>query len=395
MQHGQQHRQSVLVQSQCHAPRIAQRRLIDQRLHLHQQRPRAFARDHHRAAGGWRGMRGQENRRRVGHLAQALVRHREHAQFVHRAKAVLERAQHTEATAGLALEIQHGVDHVFEHARTGDAAFLGHVADQEHGRSRLLGKARELGRRLAHLADRAWRRRQQFGPDGLDGVDHQHPRAQRRRLLQDALDTGFRQRLQRFQRQAQTLRARRHLRQRFLAGDVHAGQLRTERAQHLQQQGRLADARVTTDQHHRALHQAAAQHAIELADAGGHARLGGQRNRRQRRDPRRTGGIAGVVGALRAHRSHHRRSRRQHDRAQRVPHPALDALPLPLAVLGAALGADVGGFRFGHEMSLLFALDALEPDRQRDPGHGIACPSIIHFAHASWRPRCGPPAGRG
>jgi hypothetical protein len=67
-----------------------------------------------------------------GHLAQAALGHREHAEFVDRAEAVLVRAQHAEAAAALALEVQHRVDHVLEHARAGDAAFLGDVADQEH-----------------------------------------------------------------------------------------------------------------------------------------------------------------------------------------------------------------------------------------------------------------------
>ena len=31
----------------------------------------------------------------------------------------------------IALEVEHGVDDVLEHARTGDRAFLGHVADED------------------------------------------------------------------------------------------------------------------------------------------------------------------------------------------------------------------------------------------------------------------------
>src|SRR5690606_40482910 len=70
----------------------------------------------------------QEDRRRVGHLAQALVAHREHAQLVDRAEAVLECAQHPEAAARLAFEVQYRVDHVLEHARAGDAA----LRSEEH-----------------------------------------------------------------------------------------------------------------------------------------------------------------------------------------------------------------------------------------------------------------------
>jgi hypothetical protein len=44
----------------------------------------------------------EEERRRVGHLAQPLLRHGEDADLVHRAEAVLERADEAEAGVGLA-----------------------------------------------------------------------------------------------------------------------------------------------------------------------------------------------------------------------------------------------------------------------------------------------------
>ena len=59
----------------------------------------------------------QEQRRRIADAAQAVVGHREHAEFVHRAEAVLERADQAEARVRVALEVQHRVDHVLEHAR--------------------------------------------------------------------------------------------------------------------------------------------------------------------------------------------------------------------------------------------------------------------------------------
>ena len=63
-------------------------------------------------------------------------------------------------------------------------------------------------------------------------------------------------------------RAAGDLRQRFLAGDVQRRQRRRHLRQRLQQQRRLADARIAADQHHRAFDQAAAEHAVEFADAG-------------------------------------------------------------------------------------------------------------------------------
>jgi hypothetical protein len=46
--------------------------------------------------------------------------------------------------------------------------------------------------------------------------------------------------------------------QAFLAGHIQAGRASCNRTQHLQQESRLADARITADQHHRSGHQAAA-----------------------------------------------------------------------------------------------------------------------------------------
>ena len=55
---------------------------------------------------------GTSTRPRVGHL--------EDADLVGRAEAVLDRAQDAELVAALALEIEHRIDHVLEHARAGD-----------------------------------------------------------------------------------------------------------------------------------------------------------------------------------------------------------------------------------------------------------------------------------
>ena len=72
--------------------------------------------------------------------------------------------------------------------------------------------------------------------------------------------------------QAEAARAQRDLGAAFLAGDVERGHLRALQAvERLQQQGRLADAGIAADQHHAAFDDAAAQHPVELADAGGRA----------------------------------------------------------------------------------------------------------------------------
>jgi hypothetical protein len=45
-------------------------------------------------------------------------------------KRFLDRAENSKIMAAVAFEIEHGVDHVLEHARPGERAVLGHVADQ-------------------------------------------------------------------------------------------------------------------------------------------------------------------------------------------------------------------------------------------------------------------------
>ena len=134
----------------------------------------------------------QEDRRGIAHFAQALLGHHEHAELVGAAEAVLDRAHDTEAARRVAFEVQHRVDHVLEDARTGDLAFLGHVADQQHRRARVLREPHQSRRRFAHLHGRTRRGFAQLGLHGLDRVDHEHLRARGDRLLDHRLDARLR-----------------------------------------------------------------------------------------------------------------------------------------------------------------------------------------------------------
>ena len=112
---------------------------VDQGLDLHQHRPRALQRDQHAGARHRLAVRGQEDGARIGHALQAALGHREHADLVDGAEAVLDRTHQPEAGVGVALEIEHAVDDVLEHAGPGEAAVLGDVADQHHGAAARLG----------------------------------------------------------------------------------------------------------------------------------------------------------------------------------------------------------------------------------------------------------------
>ena len=176
--------------------------------------------------------------------------------------------------AALALEIEHRVDHVLEHAGARDGAVLGDVADQQHGDAAALGELDQGLRRGAHLGDRARRAVDRVEPHGLDGIDHRH--LGRIGPLQGRHDVAHRGRgaeLHRCVADAQPFGAQPHLVERFFARDIGAGGvLARQRRRDLKQQGRLADAGIAADQQGRAHHQAAAAHAIELGDAAPVAR---------------------------------------------------------------------------------------------------------------------------
>ena len=71
---GQQHGDALRIEPLRHAPRRAETHAIDEPLQLDQQRPAAIARDRDDAARRRRGRARQEDRRRIAHLAQALLR---------------------------------------------------------------------------------------------------------------------------------------------------------------------------------------------------------------------------------------------------------------------------------------------------------------------------------
>ncbi len=136
----------------------------------HQHRPGAFDAGKHGGAGRAEIALRQEQLGGVGDLAKPQAGHLEHADLVGRAEAVLHRAQDAELVRAFALERQHGVDHVLDHAGAGDLAVLGDVADEDDGRAGVLGVADQRLRRAAHLRHRAGRGLDHVGPHGLDRV---------------------------------------------------------------------------------------------------------------------------------------------------------------------------------------------------------------------------------
>ena len=164
---------------------------------------------------------GQEHRRRVRAPAcRPADGHLEHAQLAHRAEPVLGRPHDAMRVMALALEVQHRVDDVLERLRPGEAAFLRDVADEERRDVLRLGREQQLRRRLAHLADAAGRRLHLQREHGLDRVDDDQRRLEPGHLLEDALEAGLGQQVERRVADAEPLAARLHLVLGFLARAV-------------------------------------------------------------------------------------------------------------------------------------------------------------------------------
>ncbi len=218
----------------------------------------------------------------------------------------------------LALEVQHGVDQVLEHARAGQRPFLGDVPDQEGGDALSLREQHQARPAFADLADAARRGLEAGQVDGLDGVHHQDARAQRLHVAQDDLEVVLGHEVEARGRDPEPLGPELDLSGRLLARDVEhrAGALR-QRASRLQEQGGLADPRIAADQDQRVLDQASSQHPVQLADPRRDAlaaiavdRRQGQRpapGRRHHAHPRAGGGrplldelhVAARAGAVR------------------------------------------------------------------------------------------------
>ena len=218
-EHREDHAQPVAVDAVRHPAGRHHVRRRDQRLDLDQQRARALHRAQNARAGHRLGV-AQEAVGGIGHLVEPAGAHLEHADLVRGPEPVLERAQRAETALALALELQHAVDRVLEHARPGQRALLGDVADQDHRAAALAREALQRRRHLLHLADAAGRARQVGGPQGLDRVDHACLRALLLQRREHDLERGLGQHGHRQGVRAEALRAQLDLGRRLLAADV-------------------------------------------------------------------------------------------------------------------------------------------------------------------------------
>lgn len=72
----------------------------------------------------------------------------------------------------IAFEVQHGIDHVFEHAWPGECAFFGDMPDEDDRDAGGFGEVDEFGAASAELGDRTRCGFEISLVDHLDGIDH-------------------------------------------------------------------------------------------------------------------------------------------------------------------------------------------------------------------------------
>ena len=144
VQHSEQEAQALRVESLREPARVLRGARIDERLHLDEHGPCAFARHERDAARHGRAVPREEDRGRVLNFPEAVLCHQEEAHLVRRTISILRGAHDPEAAADVALEIQDRVDHVLEHARPRERALLGHVADEQRRDVAFLREAQSL-----------------------------------------------------------------------------------------------------------------------------------------------------------------------------------------------------------------------------------------------------------
>ena len=139
-------------------------------------------------------------------------------------------------------------------------------------------------------------------PIGLHRVDHQQRRLDLLDVAEHRAEVGLGGQVQLVGQRVRPAGPQPDLGGGLLAGDVQRASAGLGPAGgDLEQQGRLADARLAGEQHHRAGHQPAAEHPVQLADPGQGSvgrvgadladrhRLAGRRRRRDRGELRRAG----------------------------------------------------------------------------------------------------------
>ena len=136
---------------------------------------------------------------------------------------------------------------------------------QQQGGVLTLGHALKRSRTLPHLGHGTGGTGQIAVMKGLDAVDDRHIGLQSLKFLEDQIQIGFRQKLKIAGVCGEALPAQFHLLGRLLSAHVKHGTMAGDGRCALQQQGALADPRVTTHQNERTGNQPTTENAIQFS----------------------------------------------------------------------------------------------------------------------------------
>ena len=166
-----------------------------------------------------------------------------------------------------AFKIENRIDHVLEDPWASDGAFLRHVPDDEDGNIPALAPLHETSGAFPDLRNAPGRRGDLVDGHGLNRIDDQQRRRHgigaRQNLVQ--ISAGEDKDLSRVD--AEAICAESDLLRRLLCRHVEHRPLHVRQSRRrLQDQGRLADARVAPDENQGSRHQPPAKDTIQLGD---------------------------------------------------------------------------------------------------------------------------------
>ncbi len=243
---------------------------------------------------------------------------------------------------------------MLEHPGPGEGALFGDVTDQQNRRAVGLGVGDESVSTLTNLRNRARGRTEVGIMQGLDRVDHDDLRLHLLNVGHDVRERRLRHQPQCVLHRTEAVGAAADLPRRLLTRHVETRDPgRRRRPDQLQQQGRLADTRLPTNERDRTRDKPATEDPIDLGQASGASRSGDVDHvgdaRRARRWRPHGRGLATDVEFL----------------DERVPLAATAAAPHPLGAGPAALGATMNGLGAGHDRTLRGRCDGLEAQEPR------------------------------
>ena len=364
------------VEAARRPPGRRERRPGDEGLHLGDEGATALERHGDAGARNLGRAPGEEQAARIGEPDDPDVGQVEAADLVGGAVAVLHRSHEPQAGVPVALELDHDVDEVLEHARAGDRAVLGDVADEEHRDATGLRGLDQRGGDLAHLGDVAGGALDLGAADGLHGVDDDEVGVERLDLAEHRREVGLAREVEGAGHRLDALGTGAHLCGGLLTADVEDAPLAVlARAGgpggDVEQERGLADAGLAGDEDDGSRDDAAPEHPVEL----GHPRGAG----RGPADVDVTDGHGRPVDGA-------RRRRAQGDRADlrdAAPRLALAAAADPLGGLPPALRAPersrAAGGGGGHAAYRM---------RPRRHGRGRGCARLAMSAEVVARATC-------